>query len=97
MLLGTLRRGPLGLLAAAAVLGGPAPWAAAGDVCDLEASRVVAIGDVHGAYDNFVETLQLAGLVDPHVGTVGKMTPFVPGLLCCRHRALPCTTAPPGI
>ncbi len=35
------------------------------DPCHLRTSeRVVAIGDVHGAYDQFVELLQAAGLVD---------------------------------
>jgi hypothetical protein len=41
----------------------PAPnaWPA----CDLQTKeRIVAIGDVHGAYDRFVETLRAAGLVD---------------------------------
>ena len=38
----------------------PAP-----DVCNLRTSeRVVAIGDVHGAYDNFVAILRAAGLTD---------------------------------
>jgi hypothetical protein len=33
--------------------------------CDLRTTeRLVAIGDVHGAYDRFVETLRAAGLVD---------------------------------
>jgi len=38
---------------------------AAEDTCGIEpASRIVAVGDVHGAYDNFVAVLRMAGLVD---------------------------------
>ena len=39
----------------------PNTWPA----CDLRTTeRIVAIGDVHGAYDRFVETLRAAGVVD---------------------------------
>ena len=39
----------------------PNAWPA----CDLQTKeRIVAIGDVHGGYDRFVETLRVAGLVD---------------------------------
>jgi hypothetical protein len=42
------------------------------DTCDLRgAPRVVAVGDVHGAYDNFVKVLQMAGLVDESTRWVG--------------------------
>jgi hypothetical protein len=46
--------------------------APAEDACDVRgAPRVVAVGDVHGAYDNFVKVLQMAGLVDESVRWVG--------------------------
>ena len=33
--------------------------------CDIRTSeRIVAVGDVHGAYDRFVDILRAAGLVD---------------------------------
>lgn len=36
-------------------------------VCDIRTTeRVVAVGDVHGAYDRFVGILRAAGLVDAH-------------------------------
>lgn len=43
--------------------GAPAP--AAEPPCEFEGvGRIVAIGDVHGAYDRFVEILRVAGVVD---------------------------------
>jgi hypothetical protein len=53
------------------LLGAPVSSAAAEDICDIQAPRVVAVGDVHGAYDNFVEVLELAGLVDEDAHWVG--------------------------
>jgi hypothetical protein len=48
------------------------------DVCDVRgAPRVVAVGDVHGAYDNFVKVLQMTGLVDEDVRWVGGKTRLV--------------------
>jgi hypothetical protein len=47
------------------------------DVCDVQAPRVVAIGDIHGAYDNFVEVLRMAGLVDDHAHWIGGTTHLV--------------------
>ena len=42
-----------------------APASNAWPACDLRTTeRIVAIGDVHGAYDRFVEILRAAGLVD---------------------------------
>ena len=38
---------------------------------------IVAIGDVHGAYDNFVQVLQMAGLVDEDARWVGGTTHLV--------------------
>ena len=32
--------------------------------------RIVAIGDVHGAYDRFVEILKVAGLIEPRLRVV---------------------------
>jgi calcineurin-like phosphoesterase family protein len=39
--------------------------------------RVVAVGDVHGAYDRFVEILRIAGLVDGDARWVGGATHLV--------------------
>jgi calcineurin-like phosphoesterase family protein len=60
-------RGPLSpALAGLALLAAGAQPARASDAaCDIRgASRVVAVGDVHGAYDNFVAVLRMAGLLD---------------------------------
>jgi hypothetical protein len=55
----------LSLTLALALLAGSLPGE---DVCNLQGiSRVVAVGDVHGAYANFVKVLQLAGVVDQDV------------------------------
>jgi hypothetical protein len=40
-------------------------------------SRIVAVGDVHGAYDNLVAVLQNAGLVDQKLRWVGGRTHLV--------------------
>jgi hypothetical protein len=59
------------LAAFALLLAGPEPaivmaqQAPSASVCDIQtAERVVAVGDVHGAYDNFVAILKAAGIVD---------------------------------
>lgn len=40
--------------------------------CDIRTSeRIVAVGDVHGAYDRFVDILRAAGLVDGQVRWTG--------------------------
>lgn len=39
--------------------------------------RVVAIGDVHGAYDRFVEILKVAGLIDSELRWIGGRTHVV--------------------
>ena len=53
------------LLALLAASLAPARLALRDAACDSKGvARVVAIGDVHGAFDNFVAVLQLAGLVD---------------------------------
>ena len=47
-------------------------------VCGLETTeRIVAVGDVHGAYDRFVAILQEAGLIDQKERWVGGRTVFV--------------------
>jgi hypothetical protein len=53
------------------LLGGPAVSSPAEDVCNVEAPRVVAVGDIHGAYENFVEVLRMAGIVDEDAHWVG--------------------------
>jgi len=69
-------RRPL-LLLLAAVLAA-APLRAADDTCDLkEAPRLVAIGDVHGAYKQFVAVLRLAQLVDNKEHWSGGRSTFV--------------------
>ena len=61
-------RSPLCRLLAAALLivcWGTGSHAAAQDPCTLETpERVVAIGDIHGAYDQFVRILQAAEVID---------------------------------
>lgn len=39
--------------------------------------RIVAIGDIHGAFDSFTAILQKAGLTDPKNNWIGKNTIFV--------------------
>jgi hypothetical protein len=68
---------PLVALALAVALPAAAP-VSADDVCDVrDAPRVVAIGDIHGAYDNFVKVLQMTGLVDDEVRWAGGKTHLV--------------------
>jgi hypothetical protein len=60
---------PVAAIVIIAALAGVAMTAAAAPLavtsCDIETSeRIVAIGDVHGAYDAFVQILRAAGLVD---------------------------------
>jgi calcineurin-like phosphoesterase family protein len=67
-----MTRGKIGLTAAGtlllAILAAPGPSriaAAAAAPCEIDrVERIVAVGDVHGAYDRFVEILQTAGLLD---------------------------------
>jgi len=48
------------------------------DGCNVRnVQRVVAVGDVHGAYDNFVSILQMMGLVDEEIRWIGGRTHFV--------------------
>ena len=39
--------------------------------------RIVAIGDIHGDYDNYIETLQLAGLINRRGRWIGEDTHLV--------------------
>jgi hypothetical protein len=69
-----VRRFTLALVAATLA----APLLAADDPCDVTgAERVVAIGDVHGAYTQFVSVLRLAGLVDDKEHWSGGRAHFV--------------------
>jgi len=65
----------LSAVAAAALATVAAPRAIAADPpskCAIDGiERVVAVGDVHGAYDRFVELLQVAGLIDAHLHWAG--------------------------
>jgi hypothetical protein len=65
------------VLVVALLLGAPAASLAAEDVCDVEAPRVVAVGDIHGSYDNFVKVLQMAGIADEDAHWTGGTTHLV--------------------
>jgi hypothetical protein len=48
------------------------------DSCDVNgAERVIAVGDVHGAYEQFVAILKTAGIIDPSGHWAGGQTQFV--------------------
>ncbi len=79
-----MRHGPFGLAIAgaalAALLVAPAApsVAAAGPSCEFTGvDRIVAVGDVHGAYDRFVEILQTTGLLDSRLRWSGGKTHLV--------------------
>jgi len=56
----------------------PAPADAIAAACEFDGiERVVAVGDVHGAYDRFVEILKVAGLIDTAGHWSGGKTHFV--------------------
>jgi hypothetical protein len=69
------------VLGAAVLLASPTSLAKslqAPDVCNIQTSeRIVAIGDVHGAFDNFVAILRAAGLIDNRRQWAGGKTVFV--------------------
>jgi hypothetical protein len=65
------------LLVVALLLGAPVPSFSAENVCNVEAPRVVAVGDIHAAYDNFVEVLRMAGIVDEDTHWAGGTTHLV--------------------
>src|SRR5438477_3859161 len=51
---------------------------AAASSCEFdEVERVVAVGDVHGAYDRFIEILQVTGLIDEKLKWLGGKTHLV--------------------
>jgi diadenosine tetraphosphatase ApaH/serine/threonine PP2A family protein phosphatase len=65
-------------LVAAAVLPHTRPLDAATLPCEFEGvSRVVAVGDVHGAYDRLVEILRTTGLLDARLRWAGGKTHLV--------------------
>jgi hypothetical protein len=73
----TLAAGMVAIGCAAAVSGGGEPRAAAAS-CDVDGiERIVAVGDVHGAYDGFVQILQAAGVVDAAARWSGGKTHLV--------------------
>jgi calcineurin-like phosphoesterase family protein len=55
-----------------------APQAPAAGVCDIRTTeRIVAVGDVHGAYDRFVGILRAAGVIDSRARWTGGRTVLV--------------------
>ncbi len=70
-ILGVLVAGLLAVLASPAAPAGPPPCAYQG------VERVVAVGDVHGAYDRYVEILRTAGVLDDHRHWIGGHTHLV--------------------
>jgi hypothetical protein len=53
------------------------PWAAPAKAPESPPEPVVAIGDVHGDFDDFVAILQKVGLIDPQHHWTGGKTNFV--------------------
>jgi len=66
------------ILAVVPLAAAPRPLQSNADVCNLQTTeRIVAIGDIHGAFDNFVAILRTAGLVDGRQRWTGGKTVFV--------------------
>jgi len=65
------------VLVVALLLGAVPASSPAEDVCNVEAPRVVAVGDIHGSYDNFVAVLGMAGIVDEDAHWTGGTTHLV--------------------
>ena len=66
------------LIVLAAVAAITTQEAGAASSCEFErVERVVAVGDVHGAYDRYLEILRVAGVVDSAGRWVGGRTHFV--------------------
>ena len=69
------------VLASVTLAAAPRPSEAppqATDVCNIQTTeRIVAIGDVHGAFDNFTAILRTAGLIDNRRQWTGGKTVFV--------------------
>lgn len=62
----------------AAILSAPPRGAAAASACEFDnVERVVAVGDVHGAYDRLLEILRTAGVVDDKGRWTGGRTHLV--------------------
>jgi hypothetical protein len=56
----------------------PPQVAAATSPCEIDrVDRIVAVGDVHGAYDRFVEILQTAGVIDARLRWSGGRTHLI--------------------
>ena len=78
-----MRSSSIAALAGAAILllvasAPPARLHAAPPSCEIDGvERIVAVGDVHGAYDRFVEILQKAGVVDARARWIGGRTHLV--------------------
>ena len=70
-------RGLTAFLTAAVIAFGSRPVPAASPCEWTGIDRVVAIGDVHGAYDRFVEILKVAGVVDAGSHWAGGTTHVV--------------------
>jgi len=67
----------IGVVAAAIVACALAP-ARAASPCEWDnVERIVAVGDVHGAYDRYIEILRVAGIVDAGGHWAGGATHFV--------------------
>jgi hypothetical protein len=65
-------------LAMLASLAAPPPVAAAAATCEIDGvERIVAVGDVHGAYDQLVQLLQAAGVLDARLHWSGGRTHLV--------------------
>lgn len=69
------------ILVAAVLLTSPVPGAqttTGPDICNIQTSeRIVAVGDVHGAFDNFAAILRTAGLIDNRERWTGGKAIFV--------------------
>jgi calcineurin-like phosphoesterase family protein len=66
-----------GVAALLLALSAPAPLRAASECEVAGVERIVAVGDVHGAYDRFVEILRTAGLLDADLHWSGGRTHLV--------------------
>jgi hypothetical protein len=65
-------------LALAAAVGSQVPRAASSSSCQISGvDRIVAVGDVHGAYDRFVEILRAAKVIDGRNRWIGGRTHLV--------------------
>ena len=66
------------LIALAALAAITSRGAGAASSCEFDGvERIVAVGDVHGAYDRYLEILRVAGVVDPAGRWTGGRTHFV--------------------